>query len=213
MTVHSTICLLLSCLALSLVLCEEARQTPAGLTPVPGNSTTKKHVPVETGAPYARCEKRHCVPGSSVLGESMEGHFNSDTVILSAADLSRNISVHSGIILTWLPEEKLPELRSGILTDFISRSRYSPKVFVRSILSPDGSYSMGWLVVERPVPDPDKRFDILAQDPLLAGVQTDLRPQVDIASLIPTSIKGCESSRCVQVIPVSIGSCPHDVTF
>lgn len=135
----------------------------------------------------------------------MEGHFNPDTVILSPADLNRNISVHSGNILTWLPEEGIPKLRSGILTDFISRSRYSPTVFVRNILYPDGSYSMGWLVVNRPVPDPDKRFDSLAQDPLLAGVQKGLRSQVDIASLIPPSTKGCESARCVQVIPVSVG--------
>ncbi|KAL8669397.1 MAG: hypothetical protein Q9168_006009 [Polycauliona sp. 1 TL-2023] len=61
-------------------------------------------------------------------------------------------------------------------------------------------YDLGYLVVEPPVPDPDTLFDTVAQDPLLAGLPSDLRSKVDPALVIPSPTTGCQRQKCFQFI-------------
>ena len=68
----------------------------------------------------------------------------------------------------------------------------------------DGGKPLGLLMVDRPVPDPDTRFDSLANGPHLDSLPEDIRAKVDLASLIPSPTKGCRSDEYVYIFPVSM---------
>lgn len=107
----------------------------------------------------------------------------------------------------------LPRLRTAILSTLVfrynsttKRIESTAKDFVRSILDPNDGVSFGSVYVNRPSPDPDTRFQSLLDEPLLAGIPTGLRSEVDPASLIPlpTSAETCyNKTRCVTIFPVS----------
>lgn len=87
-------------------------------------------------------------------------------------------------------------------------------IFNKSVVDYGGSWgymardqpSLGYMYMKRPVPDPQSVLKDLAQDPFLAGVPTNLRSEVNPASLIPSSTEGCAAfpTKCVLVIPVRI---------
>ena len=82
------------------------------------------------------------------------------------------------------------------------------KIFVRffsslTVSNPPAAVYIGFLVIERPIPDPDTRFESLAHDPLLSRIPSGLRALADPNLLIPAPTEGCASTKCFVIIPVS----------
>ncbi|KAL8875524.1 MAG: hypothetical protein Q9198_006131, partial [Flavoplaca austrocitrina] len=103
-----------------------------------------------------------------------------------------------GVIIVFTRED-IPKLDTAHLATATTRIGDG---FGRLILqdSTSGGW-LGYLVEKRPVPDPDIRFESLANDSLQVEVPNDLRANVDPESLIPSLTKGCLSSECVVIIP------------
>lgn len=142
--------------------------------------------------------------GGMIAGESMEHHMSQDTRILNITDyINRNVTSQVGDIVAFSPEGAA-NLSSGILSKLVLR--HDPTLFAQYISnSHDGNW-IGCLMVDRPSPDPDMRFESLLDESLFAGVPADLRAEVDPALLIPTPTSGCSPDQCFQIIPVSIQS-------
>ncbi|KAL9596521.1 MAG: hypothetical protein Q9219_005742 [cf. Caloplaca sp. 3 TL-2023] len=131
----------------------------------------------------------------------MEGHLNPHAIIVDPDNRSAgNLSLQEEDIVVYREEAKA-QLRSGILATLVYPLPNG--LFGRNILVPAGGSQIsfiGYLVMGRPVPDPDTIFDSLAQDPILAEFPSALRSEVDPASLLPSPTPGCARDRCMQFI-------------
>ncbi|KAL8918403.1 MAG: hypothetical protein Q9208_007373 [Pyrenodesmia sp. 3 TL-2023] len=181
-------------------------------------SVTFLSMTISTSAktPFAQCDDLGmCKLGDGyyVFGESMEEYIGPN-VTISYLGTKYDGDFYPGHIELNRPEY-LRRLPTAILGMVMSRWS-SPegidgtsKYFVRGILDPSDGADIGRVYIERPTPDPDTRFKSLLEDPLLAGIPTGLRSEVDPASLIPlpTPTEGCRDlTRCIAIFPVSNGS-------
>ena len=166
--------------------------------------TIPESEPVPTGPPYARCSLGRCLldNGASINGESMERLLTPNTRLLTtevefkAANYS---PIVGDIILNF--SDDVPKLPLAILTSGVSR--YGEKAFIRWISDSRGS-TLGFSIVKRPMPDPDTRFESIANNTLLAAIPGGLRSVADPNLLVPSPTKGCASRKCLDIIPVSI---------
>lgn len=167
--------------------------------------TIPESEPVPTGPPYARCSLGRCLldNGAVISGESMERHLAPDTnlFVTEVGFKAANYSPIIGDIILNFSDD-VPKLPLAILRSAVDKSTWN-KTFIRWIYdSRDGS-QLGYLVVQRPTPDPDTRFESIAQDHLLAAIPSGLRSVADPNFLVPSPTKGCAIQKCVQLIPVS----------
>ncbi|KAL8640620.1 MAG: hypothetical protein Q9226_008725 [Calogaya cf. arnoldii] len=173
-------------------------------------------ISLETGAPLARCdgfglcEKND---GGVLFGETMEKHLSPPAIWVdfqakflrtadptNPSDMAEASQLQIGDIVV-LDEDFKPRLRSAILQT--TTYRWFDVFYYREIIEnmgPSDSRDLGYLIVEPPVQSPDSFFESLVQDPLLAGIPTDLRSQVDPAMVIPSPTSGCRPDRCYQFI-------------
>ncbi|KAL8880084.1 MAG: hypothetical protein Q9198_002436 [Flavoplaca austrocitrina] len=139
---------------------------------------------------FGLCQKKD--DGGVMFGETMEEHLFPPSIWIelngtryNAADPSRSedranstlVKIGDSIVYD---KENIPKLRSGILSTFISSNNIN--LFSREIYEYRGSIEpgrLGALIVQAPVQDPDTLFQSLAQNPLLTGIPTGLRPEVD----------------------------------
>ncbi|KAL8904430.1 MAG: hypothetical protein Q9171_007056 [Xanthocarpia ochracea] len=153
------------------------------------------------GPPFLQCFADLCWTdhkgSGSMIGEPLAGYITPDTNI-TIIDSSDSPSALTGDIVLFTADH-IPHLESAVLgtTTF-------PRLdgFKRYITDKNGA-DIGYMVMERPVPDPDTIFKDLSQDSLLAAIPARLRSEVNPASLIPSSTGDCKTSptRCVLVIP------------
>lgn len=133
-----------------------------------------------------------------IAGEPMEGHMTQDTRIFNVTDYANgNVAAKVGDVLSLYPETA-GNLSSGILCNLIMSMKPG---FAQEILNSYNGYWIGLLMVDRPSPDPDSRFESLIVESLYDGTPEGLRDQVDPALLIPTPTQGCASDQCLQIIP------------
>lgn len=163
-------------------------------------------VPTQSPLPPPHCEKGLCSldSGLFLIGEPLSGHIAPDAVIISLAEFPHlsQISLKVGDLYVETAED-IPKLGSAVLVTALVRSRTSQR-FTRRIANRRTGVIFGHLIVERPVPDPDIRFESLANNSLLAGVPIGLRAEVDPASLIPSPTIGCRTDECVLIYPASV---------
>ncbi|KAL8681772.1 MAG: hypothetical protein Q9186_002161 [Xanthomendoza sp. 1 TL-2023] len=152
----------------------------------------------------------------SMDGESLTAYLAQDTNITvssSSADyLSESVAPNGDIVL-YDEKDKYDRLDTAVLfrTTFKVTSPSGDR-FIRYITVPrNGFNQIGYMLVERPVPDPDTQFESLAQDKLLDEIPTSLRSAVDPASLIPTPSEDCNPSvanACFLVVDFADLPCP-----
>ena len=161
-------------------------------------------VPPRPGPPFLQCFSDLCwtdyKASGSMVGEPLAGYITPDTNI-TIVDSSDSPSASTGDIVLYNADH-IPRLESAVLGTTIL-PRFDD--FKRYITDTDG-VDIGYMLMERPVPDPDTIFKDLSQDSLLAGIPAGLRSEVNPASLVPSPTEGCtkSTSTCVLVIPVSI---------
>ena len=165
--------------------------------------TIPKSVPVPTGPPYARCSLGRCLldNGAVVNGESMEGHLAPDTNLLTSEVEFRAAHYNStigDIILNF--SDDVPKLPLAILQSCVNQDGDK---FIKWMFDSHNGSLLGYIVVKRPTPDPDTRFESIAQDHLLAAIPSGLRSVADPNFLVPSPTKGCATRKCVSIIPVS----------
>ena len=129
------------------------------------------------------------------FGEPMRRNITPTSIIMVIDEISNAEDVSTlpiGVIFV-CSREDIPKLNTAHLVMETDRQGHG---FVRYIQKDSTSLSrlLGFLVVKRPVPDPDIRSKSLASDPLLIGVLNDLRANVDPESLIPSPTRGCLSN-------------------
>ncbi|KAI4235232.1 MAG: hypothetical protein LQ349_003307 [Xanthoria aureola] len=134
-------------------------------------------------------------------GEPLAGYVAPDRNI-SVAERNRKASDRTGDIVLYNANDE-SHLDSAVLGATILRSPGSaPDAFLRFITDTAGK-DIGYMNMERPVPDPDTLFRDLSQDPWLDTFPTGLRSALDIASLIPTRTESCGTvpTQCILIIP------------
>ncbi|KAL8725197.1 MAG: hypothetical protein Q9166_007505 [cf. Caloplaca sp. 2 TL-2023] len=136
-----------------------------------------------------------------MAGEPLAGHITPDTVVLIN---SRNFSGSRTGDIVIHNEQFISRLKSAELGTTLFRP--SEDEFWRYITDPHDGTEIGYMNMKRPIPDPDTRFESLAQDPLLAGIPTALRSEVNPASLVPTATRSCGPTEieCILVVPVNV---------
>lgn len=142
--------------------------------------------------------------GDDSLGEPLKEYITPTSIIMVVDKISYAVGASIlpiGVIFVYTRED-IPKLYNAHL---LTKIDWRDNGFVRCILEDETSLDrwLGFLVVKRPVPDPDISFESLANDSLLNGVPNDLRANVDPESLIPPPTKGCLSNEYVLIIPVS----------
>lgn len=185
MRVHSVIRICLFCLVPSIVL---------------GYNS----VPPSTGPGIADCFPELCwvdAKGSGFMaGEPLAGHLTPHT----------KISINNGWPTNRTGEIVLdkPEYEAHLGTAVLGRTILLYPAFDRfkRYITDSAGKDIGFMNMERPVPDPDTRFQKLAQDPLLDSIPKGLRSALDPASLIPSRTESCgtKPTNCFLVIPVSV---------
>ncbi|KAL8694406.1 MAG: hypothetical protein Q9224_003577 [Gallowayella concinna] len=120
----------------------------------------------------------------SMQGELLTAHLAEDTNITVSSILSDFLSdslARNGDIVLYEEKDKHDRLDTAVLfrTTFQVTTPSGDR-FVRYITAPRAGFNeIGYMFVERPVPDPDTQFESLAQDKLLDGIPTSLRSAVD----------------------------------
>ena len=187
------------------------------LLPVLGeflSPTATSIISLETGGPFAPCDGFGLCErpnGGVFFGETMEKHLYPHAIWIESAGVFYNFAdrtnstnftdplrLQIGDIVA-LKEEFVPILYSAALETAINP--WIGALCKRRILGPGRDF--GYLIVEPPVSDPDTLFESIAQDPLLAGLPSGLRSQLDPALVIPSPTIGCERKKCFQFIAVS----------
>ena len=166
-----------------------------------GTAQIPESEPVPTGPPYARCSLGRCLldSGAVINGESMERHLTPDTRFLMSGVRYANHSSIIGDIILNIPDD-VPKLPLAILLSGVYRAEENK--FTQWISDSRG-ITLGSLIVKRPMPDPDTRFESIANDSLLAAIPTCLRSVADPSFLLPSSTKACETRKCLNVVAVS----------
>lgn len=157
----------------------------------------------QTGPPFFKCIPEMCwhdTSGSGTIAdEPLANHITPNTAILINA-INFTGSQNGDIVLN--SEQYRPRLSSAVLGTTIFRD--SKNSFLRYIKDQDDVAELGYMQVERPVPDPDTTFGSLGRDPLLADTPEGLRSAVDPAFLLPSSNESCDiiPSKCLVSVAV-----------
>ncbi|KAI4100197.1 MAG: hypothetical protein LQ339_005603 [Xanthoria mediterranea] len=175
--------------------------------------TSTSFLSLQTGESFARCDGLGLCEkfdGGVAFGEDMKKYLfphavwiRSNGVFYNFADRTNStnftdpLRLRTGDIVTF-KEAFVPRLSSAILATTVNA--WEGALCNRRIMGP--GYDFGYLVVEPPVPDPDTLFESLARDPLLAGLPSGLRSQVDPALVLPSPTIGCQRKKCFQFIMV-----------
>ncbi|KAL8686091.1 MAG: hypothetical protein Q9218_007353 [Villophora microphyllina] len=171
-------------------------------TPPP---TTTKSTAVSSTTRAAHCNADGiCATdtGDHYSAEPLEDYLSPDSTIRIKTELKSMTARYGDILVN--EAEDIPRIRSAMLLTAISRMTWTPVLFGRVIADSYDGKGIGYMIVDRPIPDPDTRFGTLANDTLLAGMPSDLRSLVDPRSLIPSPTKGCNVSECIMIIPVCV---------
>ncbi|KAL8992352.1 MAG: hypothetical protein Q9169_007163 [Polycauliona sp. 2 TL-2023] len=136
--------------------------------------------------------------------ELLERHVGPDVVIVNTDEYPGDgFSIGLGVIIV-TDAAGVDTLASAILRKAAVLEEgviKIPPYFVQLIRNLEYGNMAGILRVERPTSDPDARFESLAQDSLLAGIPEGLRSVLDPEALIPTPTDGCDTNKCVAIIP------------
>lgn len=155
---------------------------------------------------YAVCSLSLCLldNGATVDEESMERHLapGKSLVTTKLGFHGPHYSPIIGDIILVNFSDDVPKHRLAMLKSGVSRVG-KRNLFARWISESRNANIRGYLIVERPVPDPDTRFESIANNPLLAAITTGLRSVADPSLLVPSPIKGHTARKCVDIIPVS----------
>ena len=196
-----------SSLLLLFTACQVTLQIPE--TPPCKYTVCSTDSQIQGDIPLGRCEDGVCETenGRLIPGQYLKDFIGPNATIFSAIEYMQGPDLaRIGDILILIPSLK-PMLPSAFLAGMMYKSKGNfangPR-FLRNIRDIRSGSSIGFVVVERPIPDPDTRFENLSSDSMLAAIPNGLRPWVDPASLVPSSTKGCATSKCIAIIPVSI---------
>ena len=157
----------------------------------------------QTGPPFFKCIPEMCwhdTNGSGAIpDEPLANHITPDTAILINS-INFPGSRNGDIVLNG--EQYRSRLSSAVLGT--TTLRKSDGTFLRYIKDPTDVQELGYMQVERPVPDPDTTFGSLGQDPLLANTPESLRSAVDPEFLLPSSNESCDiiPSKCLVSVAV-----------
>lgn len=173
-------------------------------------------VSVPDESPTMRCDGGICVLNTAgtdfeLSAELLEKHIGPNVTIINTEEYHGDgFSIRKGVVAVRNADEAA-RLSSALLnrTAVLDHTVYvnhenSETRFTQSIADAQDDAVIGLVNVDRPIPDPDTRFASLEQDPMLGVIPSGLRSEIDPASLIPSPTEGCDSSRCVLIIPVSI---------
>ncbi|KAL8656990.1 MAG: hypothetical protein Q9226_002361 [Calogaya cf. arnoldii] len=181
-------------------------------------TTATSFVSLDTGAPLARCDGFGLCEkddGGVIFGETMERHLSPPAIWIdyewkflysadpkNPADIAEASQLQIGDIVVY-DEDVKPRLRSAMLQTVTYR--WLDMLYYRIIAENTGGSvprAIGYLIVEPPVQDPDIFFESLMQDPLLAGIPTGLRSQVDPAMSADVFYFGPEptNTACLSAI-------------
>ncbi|KAL8876215.1 MAG: hypothetical protein Q9198_005551 [Flavoplaca austrocitrina] len=167
-------------------------------------------------SPAVQCEDGLCVLKTTdtdfeLPAALLEKHIGPDVIILNHDEYHGDLS-DKGVVMVNGQEEVarlVSAIRSktAILDPIVSipfQGRRNRKGrFIQSIMDSRNDKTLGIVEVDRPKPDPETRFAILAEDPALDGIPTDLRSEIDPVALIPSPTKRCNIDECVVIFPVS----------
>lgn len=187
------------------------------LRPVLGESmfpTATSIISLETSGPLALCDGFGLCErsgGGVYFGETMEKHvfphaiwIESEGVFYNYADPTNStnftdpLQLQIGDIVAF-EVALVPRLYSAALETAVNP--WIGALCIRRIFGPGRDF--GYLIVEPPVADPDTLFQSIAQDPLLDGLPSGLRSELDPALVIPSPTIGCQRKKCYQFIEVS----------
>ena len=169
-------------------------------------------------SPGVHCEDGMCVLKATdanfeLPAELLEKHIGPDVIILDQDEYKGDSSSLVRGVVKVNGQEEIARLVSAILSEtaildpivsipFQGRRNRKGR-FIQSIVDSRNDKTLGIVEVDRPTPDPDTRFAILAEDPALDGIPTDLRSEIDPVALIPSPTKRCNIDECVVIFPVS----------
>ena len=172
------------------------------------SNKTTSFVSLPTAAPWADCDSFGLCEKDiygGILGETMEKYLTPNIKVFGGDPYAaETLQLREGDVVVYNEEAKI-RVRSGILMSLVVP--ITGDLFIRYIVVPIGGNNtegIGYLVVGRPVPDPDTIFESLAQDPFIAEYSMELRASVDPALIIPSPTPGCAAHKCVQFLAVSI---------
>ncbi|KAL9627052.1 MAG: hypothetical protein Q9204_006844 [Flavoplaca sp. TL-2023a] len=158
-------------------------------------------------SPGVNCEYGVCVLKTTgtdfeLAAEMLEKNIGPDVIIINLNETLGDIfSIGRGVVVVGDPEE-LARLVSAILSKtaildpFVYTNEGNRRGFLKNIRDSRDGTVLGVVNVDRPTPDPDTRFAILAEDPVLDGIPADLRLEIDPVALIPSSTEGCDINKC-----------------
>ncbi|CAL8585158.1 hypothetical protein XPA_010738 [Xanthoria parietina] len=160
--------------------------------------------------PTLRCDGGYCELNTAGTNfepsaELLEKQIGPKVIIINTEEYSGDgFSIGPGVIAVRNADEaaRLSDAllhRTATLDDTVYQK--SETLFTQNILDAHDDAVIGLVNVERPSPDPDTRFASLEQDPMLGAIPTDLRSEIDPASLIPSPTDDCDESKCVKIIP------------
>ena len=151
--------------------------------------------------PSVLCSSGDCSVGygNMIPGEPLQGYLAPDATVINLEEYTGDVSQIGNGNPIVVHTENIPKLRFALLERLTSR-QFGTR-FSRWILDANDGRIIGMMFVERPIPDPDKRFEDLIQDPLLHAIPTGIRSLVDPASLVPSSTQGCATTNCLVVVP------------
>lgn len=150
----------------------------------------------------------------TIADEPLTQHITPDTPIL--VDYGRNHSVPRGGVIVLYSESSRHRLSSAILGTTMSRALNG--TIARGIEDRHNGTQIGYMLMERPLFDPNMTSKSLGQDSLLAEIPEGLRPAVDPASLLPSSNKSCGTigdapPSCLVIVAVSIDHVDEKLAF
>ncbi|KAL8992353.1 MAG: hypothetical protein Q9169_007164 [Polycauliona sp. 2 TL-2023] len=148
-------------------------------------------VPPYTGPGIPQCFPELCWVDSKgsgfMAGEPLAGYMGPETNVSIQAQSGEQSNRTGNIVL--FSADKESHLDSAMLGATIIRE---PAVnrFKRYITDTAGK-DIGFMIMQRPNPDPDTLFQKLAQDPLFETFPANLRSAVDPQNLIPPRTESC----------------------
>ena len=198
MKYYYAICLLLRHIAIVLVACQDTLPIPESRCE---NGTCSMDSHIQRDSPTGSCKDGVCITDNGILrtGQYLTDYIGPNATLVPADEYNRGVkSLRYGDIIIRGPEDK-PKLRSAILDGLMYRDGQR---FYRNIIDIRSGGGIGFVWVERPIPDPNTRFGNLSIDIMRAATPSGRHSWVDIAPLVPSSTKGRATPKC---IPVSIG--------
>ena len=142
------------------------------------------------------------IDGKLSGAKPLERFVGPDTIVIARSrDLAEPNITRNGDLIH-LDAEYKARLGWAVLLTYIRR--FEQTRFIREIYDGATGLHLGFIYVERPDPDPDSRFKILTNDPMLAAIPPSLRSKLDPAALVPSATQPCETDKYIAIVPVGI---------